>query len=161
MSLRKILSYDKLSLIKDRDLPGGGGTQLWVTRHMPPKRPSFLLAFTERPPFLPTFTQWPLFLTNSLSPKDPDTSLSLKDPSFSHLMTSLMKCWKLFGHFGPENPYFLMHFTERPHILCALSQWLKDPFFDTICHRKTPTSEVLGGTSTSLSLCECPRGICL
>ena len=121
-----------------------GGTQLWVTRHVPPEKPYFFsLAFTDRPPFLPTFTQCPLLLTNSLSPKDPDTSLSLKDPSFSHLIvrqvtifskkfdfsnisTNLTKFWEIFGHFGPESPYFLIHFTERPPFLWALS--LKDPF---------------------------------
>ena len=31
-------------------------------------------------------------------------------------MTNLTKCWEIFGHFGPENPYFLMHFSERPPI---------------------------------------------
>ena len=86
----------------------------------------------------------PLFLTNSLSSKDPDTSWSLKDPSFSHLIvkqvtifgkkfnfskisTNLTKCWEIFGHFGPESLYFLMHFTERPHIfVCFVTE--RPPF---------------------------------
>ena len=67
MSLRKILSYDKLSLIKDRDLPGGGALNFGLRAMCHQKDPPFLLAFTEKTPFLPTFTQWPLFLTNSLS----------------------------------------------------------------------------------------------
>ena len=65
-------------------------------------------------------------LTISLLPKDPDTSLSLKDPLFSHLIvkqvtkldfsktsTNLMKCWE---NFGPESTFFVMHFTKRPPI---------------------------------------------
>ena len=112
-----------------------GGTQLWVTHHVPPKRPYFFsLAFTERPPFSPTFTQWPLFLTNSLSLKDPDTSLSLKDPSFSHLIVKQVTIFgkkkigifenfdkfdemlRNFWPFWPWKPLFWMHFTERPPI---------------------------------------------
>ena len=46
-----------------------------------------------------------------------------------------------------------MHFTENPLFLYAL--YWKTPFFDAMCHRKTPTSEVLGGTRTSL-----PPGLC-
>ena len=54
----------------------------------------------------------------------------------------------ILAAFGSESHYFLIHFTERPLFLCALS--LKEtPFFDAICHRKTPASEVLGGTRTS------------
>ena len=37
-------------------------------------------------------------------------------PYFSKISTFLTKCWEIFGHFGPESPYFLMHFTERPPI---------------------------------------------
>ena len=74
-----------------------GGTHLWVTSHVPPKRPYFFsLAFSESPP--PNLYQLspndPLVLTNSLSPEDPDTSLSLKDPSFSHL---IVKQVTMFG----------------------------------------------------------------
>ena len=112
-----------------------GGTQLWVTLYVPPKRPYFFHWLSPKDPhFYQLSPDDPLFLTNSLSPKDPDTSLSLKDPSFSHLIvkqvsnfrkkigffqkisTNLTKCWEIFGYFGPESPYFLMHFTERPPI---------------------------------------------
>ena len=48
-----------------------------------------------------------------------------------------------------------MHFTENPLFLYAL--YWKTPFFDAMCHRKTPTSEVLGGTRTSLSYVSAPR----
>ena len=76
----------RLSRFTSNEPGDSRGTQLWVTRHIPPKRPYFFfsLAFTERPPFLPTFTQWLLFLTNSLSPKDPDTSCHSKTPHISH-----------------------------------------------------------------------------
>ena len=40
-----------------------------------------------------------------------------------------------------------MHFTERPPIFAS---YVTDPVLYVICHRKTPTSEVLGGTRTSL-----------
>ena len=37
-------------------------------------------------------------------------------PYFSKISTFLTKCWEIFGHFGPESAYFLMHFTKRPPI---------------------------------------------
>ena len=137
------------------------------------KDPTFFARIHRKTPFLPTFTQCPLFLTNSLSPKDPDISLSLKEPSFSYLKVKQVaifgkkkkkkngffekfdKMLRICGQFGPKSPYYLMHFTERPPILCALS--LKDPLFDALCHRKTPTFEVVGGTRTSLSYVSAPR----
>ena len=88
-------------------------------------------AFTEKHHFYQLSPNDPLFFTNSFSPEDPDTSLSLKDPSFLHLIVkqvtifskkvdfsknsaNLTKCWEIFGHF--QSPYYLMHFTERPRI---------------------------------------------
>ena len=129
----------KLILVNVEGKPEGGGTQLWVTRHVPPKKnPTFFRLFSPKDPhFYHVSPNDRLFLTNSLSPKDPDTNLSLKDPSFSHLIvkqvsifgkkfdfskisTKLMKCWEIFGHFGPESPYFFMYFTERPPIFVRL-----------------------------------------
>ena len=147
---------------------GGMGTQLWVTCHVPPKRPYFFFArFHQKTPILPTSTQRsPIFKRNSLSPKNPDTSLSLKDPPFSHLivkqvpifgkkldfskiLTNLTKCWEIFRPFWPWKPLFFdaFHWKTPYMYFCALCHW-KTPFFDAICHRKTPTSEVLGGTCT-------------
>ena len=110
------------------------------------KDPTFshALAFTERPPFLPNFTQWPPIFNKLLVTERPDTSLSLKDPSFLHLIvkqvtifgkkldfskisTNLTKCWEIFGHFGPKSPYFLCISLKDPLFLCTLS--LKDPLF--------------------------------
>ena len=48
-----------------------------------------------------------------------------------------------------------MHFTERPPIFVGFVIEIP-PFFDAICHRKTPTSEVIGGTSTLLSHVSAP-----
>ena len=100
-----------------------------------------------RPPVLPTFIHWPPILTKSLSSKDPDTSLSLKDPSFLHLIvkqvtllgggkngrifskisTNLTKCWEIFGIFwciSLKDPHFCaLWVTERPLFLT-----LKDPY---------------------------------
>ena len=123
-------------VMSPQGLHRGGGTQLWVTRHVPPKRPYFFsLAFTERPPFLPTFTQWPpIFRTFRHFWRNVEkflAILALKAP--------------MFDAFHYKTPYF-----------CALCH-SKTPLFDAICHRKTPTSEVLGGTRTSLSYVSAPR----
>ena len=118
-----------------RNARGGGGTQLWVPCHVPPKRPYFFsLAFTERPPFLPTFTQWP--------------------PYFSKISTFLTKCWEIFGHFGPESPYFLCISLKDPLFLCTLS--LKDPLF--WCNL-SPKDPYIWGAWWHLYvtfICECP-----
>ena len=113
------------------------GTQLWVTRHVPPKRPYFFsLAFTERPPFLTTFTKWP--------------------PYFSKISAFLTKCWEIFGHFGPESPYFLCISLKDPLFLGTLS--LKDPFF---WHNLSPKDPYIWGAwwhSYVTFICECPPG---
>ena len=87
---------------------GGGGTQLWVTRHVPPKRPYFFsLAFTERPPFLPTFTQWP--------------------PIFRKFRHFWRNVEKFLAILALKAPIFDAFHWKTPPFLCALS--LKDPFF--------------------------------
>ena len=100
----------------------------------------------------------------------PDISLSLKDPSFLHLIvkqvtifgqkfdfskisTNLTRNVEKFFIFWKHLFFDSIHW-KTPYFLCALS--LKDSFFDAICHRKTPTSEVLGGTCTSLSYVRAP-----
>ena len=153
--------------LKLRYFPGFTVLVMWPTpgglnfglRAMCHQFPTFLLAFTERPPFLPTFTKWPHIFNKLLVTERPWHTFVTKRPlifafnvkqvtifgkkmDFLKISTNLTKCWEIFDHFGPESPYFLMHFTERPHIF-VWCHW-KTPFFDTICHRKTPTSEVLG-----------------
>ena len=99
--------------------------------------------------------------------KDPDTSLSLKDPSFSHLIVKQVtifgkkldfsQIWwnveKILAIF-PESPYFWMHFTESPLFLCALS--LKDPLF---WHNLSSKDAYIWGAwwhSYITFICECP-----
>ena len=151
-------------------LGGGGPLNFGLHTMCHQKDPTFLLAFTERPPFLPTFTQWPPIFNKLLVTKRPwhifvtqrplifafDSQTSDKELDFSKISTNLTKCWEIIGHFGPES-HFFMHFTEKPPYFCVLCHW-KTPFFDAICHWKTPTSEVLGGSRTSLSYVSAHRG---
>ena len=59
------------------------------------KDPTFFRSLSPKDPhFFQLSPNDPLFLTNSLSPKYPDTSLSLKGPSFLH---SLVKQVTIFG----------------------------------------------------------------
>ena len=150
----------------------GGGTQPWVTRHVPPKRPYFFRWLSPKDPhFYQLSLNDPLFLTNSLLPKGPDTSLSLKDPSILHLIVKQVTIFgkklifrkfpliwrnveKFFAILALKAPIFDAFHWNTPYF-CALCHW-KIPFFDAICHRKTPTSEVLGGTRTSLSYVSAP-----
>ena len=78
--------------------PGGGGALNFGLRVMcHQKDPTF---------FCPRFhRKTPIFY-----------QLLPNDPHLSKISTFLTKCWEIFGHFGPESPYFLMHFTERPPI---------------------------------------------
>ena len=126
-----------------------------IFTHFHPMTPIFnKLLVTERP--------WHIFVTQ------------LETPSFSHLglivkqVTIFGKKWifrtfrqiwrnveKLFWPFWPWEPLFFDAFHwKKPLFLCALS--LKDPLFYAICHRKTPTSEVLVGTRMSLSYVSAP-----
>ena len=155
---------------------GGGSTQLWVTRHVPPKKTQHF--FRSLSPKDPHFYQLspndPLFLANSLSPKDPDTSLSLKDSSFSHLIVKQVtilsnkkkKKIDFFDNFNEMLRFFLAILAletyifwcislKDPLFLCALS--LKDPPFWRNLSPKDPTSEVLGGSRTSFSYVSDPR----
>ena len=124
--------------------------------------PTFSLAFTKIPPFLLTFTQWPpiterpryIFVNQrplifAFYSQTSDRQFSARNWIFS---TNLTKCWEIFGH---ERPLVLMHFTERPPYFCMLCE---RPFFDIICHRKTPTSErcLVAWLSYVTFICEFP-----
>ena len=160
---RKIVKTDILS----QSFKGPrGGSQLWMTtRHQIKKTLLFSLDFTERPPFLPTFNQWPPIFNKFLVTERPWHIFVTQDPSFPHLIvkqvtifgqrldfsqisTNLTKCWEIFGHFGPESPYFLCNSMKGHLFLCTFS--LKDPPFRLNLSPKDPTSQVLGGTRTSL-----------
>ena len=179
LNISKLRSFLSFSILRPTLFGGGrcqnpGGTQLWVTLHVPPKTPYFFsLAFTERPPFLPTFTQWPPIFNKLLVTERPDTSLSLKDPHFAFnngqtsdnfwqkiwFFENFMKCWEIFDHFGPESPYFMMHFTERPPIFVHFVT--ESPLFLSNLSPKDPYiwgAALLGGTRTSLSYVSVPRG---
>ena len=114
----------------------------------------------------------PLFLTKSLSPKDPDTSLSLKDPHFTFnsqtsgnfrqkngFFENLMKFWEIFGHFGPENPYFMMHFTERPPIFVHFVTERPPFFIQFVTERPLHLRCCTAWWHLYVPfMCECPRG---
>ena len=59
-----------------------------------------------------------------------------KNLDFWKISTNLTKCWEIFGHFGPENPYFLMHFTERPPYFGALCHW------ERCCQKKVSAIQI-------------------
>ena len=122
----------------------GGGTQVWVTCHVPPKRPTCIPFFARFHRKTPIFTNFhpmtPLFFENF--------------DIFDEMLRNFWPFWSwkplFFNAFHWKTPYF-----------CALCQW-KTPFFDVICHRKTPTSEVLGGMHSYVTfICECPLGCIL
>ena len=128
----------------------------------------FLLAFTLRPPLLPTFTPWPPIFNKFLVTEGP---WRIQRPSFSHLIvkqvtifrkklvfskisTNLTKCWEIFGNFGPENPYFLMHFTEIPAIFVRFVTE-RPPFWRNF----SPKDPYIWGAwwySYVTFICECP-----
>ena len=110
------------------------------------KDPTFFRSLSPKdPPFYQLSPNDPLFLTNSLSLKDPDTSLSLKDPSFSHLIVKQVtifgkkieffeKFWQIWWNvekflaiLALKAPIFWCIPLKDPLFLCILS--LKDPFF--------------------------------
>ena len=154
---------------------GGGHSSLGYVRCTTKKT---LLFFRSLSPKGPHFYQLspndPLFLTNSLSPKDPDTSLSLKDPSFSHLIVKQVtifgkKKWiyrkfrqiwrkveKFLAILALKAPFFFMHFTKRTLFLGALS--LKDPLFWRNLSPKAPCIWGAWWHSYVTFICECPRG---
>ena len=138
------------------------------------KSPTFFsLAFTERPHFYQLSPNDPLFLTNSLWPEDPDTSLSFKDPSFSHLIVKQVtscgkKIWifenidkfdemlRNFGPFWRWKPPFWMHFTERPPIFVGFVTE-RPPFWCNL----SPKDPYIWGAwwhSYVIFICECPPG---
>ena len=84
----------------------------------PAKRPYFFRSLSPKDPhFYQLSPNDPLFLTNSLSPKDPDTSLSLKDPSFSHLI--IVKQVTIFGQKKKKkkNGFFFENFDKYDEML--------------------------------------------
>ena len=134
----------------------GGGTKLWVTRHVPPKRPYFFsLAFTKRPPFLPTFTQWHPIFNKLLVTERPWHIFVTQRPLIFAFNDKFDEMLRNFWSFWPWKPLFYDAFQWKTSYFCALCHW-KTHFFDAICHGKTPTSEVLGGTRTSLSYVSAP-----
>ena len=98
------------------------------------KDPTFYRSLSLKDPhFYQLSPNDPQFLTNSLSSKDPDTSLSLKDPSFSHSTVKQVtifgkKNWffknfdkfdeklRNFWPFWPWKTPFFRYFTKRPPI---------------------------------------------
>ena len=88
------------------------------------KDPTFFRSLSPKDPhFYQLSPKDPLFLTNSLSPKDSDTSLSLKDPSFSYLIVKLLRIFgKKIGFF--EN---LTKFDEMLRNFWPF--WPKKPLF--------------------------------
>ena len=97
--------------------------------------PTFFRSLSPKdPPFYQLSPNDPVFLTNSLSPKDPDTSLSLKDPSFWHLLVKQVTifCKKIdffanFDRFDKMLRNFLAILTLKVPIFWCIS--LKDPLF--------------------------------
>ena len=65
-----------------------------------------VMCHQKDPTFFPRFYRKTPIVTNFHS----------MTPYFSKISTFLTKSCEIFGHFGPESPYFLMHFTERPPV---------------------------------------------
>ena len=84
------------------------------------------------------------------------TNFHQMTPYFSKISTFLTKCWKIFGHFGPESPYFWCISLKDPIFLCALS--LKDPLFWRNLSPKDPYIWGAWWHSYVTFICECPPG---
>ena len=119
-----------------------GCTQLWVTCHVPPKRPYLFFArFHRKTPFLPTFTQWPPIFNKLLVTERPWHIFVTQRPlifAFNSQTSDnfplhwiFWQIWrnveKFLAVFGPENPIFLCISLKDPLFLCALS--VKDSLF--------------------------------
>ena len=123
----------------------------------------FLLAFTERPPFLPTFTQWHHIFDKLLVTEKPWHIFVTQRPlifAFNSQISDNFPQKKKKKNF--RKFWQIWRNVEKFLALKAPIFWwisLKDPFFCTLCHQKTPTSEALGGTRTSLSYVSAPHGI--
>ena len=146
------------------------GTQLWVTHHVPPKRPYlFSLAFSKDPHFYQLSPNDPEVFNKLLVTERPWHIFVTQRPSFSHLIvkkvTIFGKKFDFSENFDAKVEKFLAILALKARIFWCIS--LKDPYFcafchwktsflDAICHRKTPTSEVLGGTRMSLSYVSAP-----
>ena len=132
----------------------------------------FLLTFTERPPFLPTFNQWPPIFNKLLVTRRPwhifvtqrpliFTFNSQTSDNFGQKIWFFKKFWQIWRNvekflaiLALKAPIFLCISLKDPLFLWALS--LKDPLFWCNLSPKDPTSEVLGGTRTSLSYVSAP-----
>ena len=130
--------------------PGGGALNFGLHAMCHQKDPTFFRSLSPKDPhFYQLSPNDPLFLTNSLPPKDPDTSLSLKDHSFSNwivkqvtisgkkmgFLTNLTKVEKFLAILLWKPLFFSCISLKDPLFLCAC-HW-KTPFFDPICYRKT------------------------
>ena len=121
--------------------PSGGGTQLWVTRHVPPKRPYFF---------------------RSLSPKDPHfQQLSPNDPLFFENFDIFDEMLRTFWPFWPWKTLFFDAFHWKTPYFCALCHW-KTPFFDALfwCNLSPKDPYIWGAWwhSYVTFICECPPG---
>ena len=111
------------------------------------KRPYFFsLALTERPPFLPTFTQWPPIFNKLLVTKGPWHIFVTKRPLIFAFNSQTsdnfrQKNWifRKFYKFDAMLRNFCPFWLWKPLFFDAF-HW-NTPFFDAICHRKTPTSD--------------------
>ena len=152
-------------------LPGGRSTLGYMPCAIK-KTLLFLLTFTERPPFLSNLTQWPFIFNKLLALKDPDTSLSLKDPSFSPLNSQTSdnfpqknrifqkfnKLDETLRNFWPWKPLFWYISLKDPIFLCAFVT--ERPLFLMQFVTERPLHlRCLVGTPTSLSYMSTPPGL--
>ena len=123
----------------------GGGTQLWVTHHVPPKRPYFFsLAFTQDLHFYQLSPNDPLYiLTNSLSPKWPWHIFVTQRPLIfafnSQTSDNFRQKIGLFDNFDKFDEMlrsFWPFWPWKPLLFDAF-RW-KTPYFCALCHWKTP-----------------------
>ena len=91
-----------------------GGTQFWVTRHVPPKRPYFFFApFHRKTPIFTNFQPMtPYFLTKNWIFR-----------KFRQIVEMLRNFWP----FWPCKPLFFDAFHWETPYFCALCHW-KTPF---------------------------------
>ena len=165
----------KIKTRQNVSYPVGGGLNFGLRAMFHQKDPTF---FRSPSPKDPHFHQLspndPLFLTKSLSPKDPDTSLSLRDPSFLHLIIKQVtifskkigffknfdkfdKMLRNFWPFWPWKPiFFWCTSLKDPLFLYALS--LKNPLFWRNVSAKDPYIWGAWWHSYVTFICECPPG---
>ena len=154
-------------------VPGRGALNFGLCAMCHQKDSTFFFArFHRKTSILPTFTQWPPIFKKLLVTERPwhifvtqrplifafncQTSNNFRQKNwFFENFDKFDEIFRNFWPFWPWKPLFFWCISQKdPLFLCALS--LRDPLFDAICHQKTPTSEVLGGTRTSLSYVSAP-----